>query len=210
MRYERKYRIEHLKWWQVEQLIKLHPAGLYRLYPDRSIHNIYFDTLGLTTFNENVIGIADRKKFRVRWYGDNVYNIQNPKLEIKIKTNQLGVKESFSIPAFSLQEIDQATQSIQNLKQVQTSLEPKLLNSYTRSYYSSPDQKFRLTIDRDMKYQHPNNFINYHAHDNDTILEVKYDREYDDVSEYIFQHLPFRQTKNSKYVKGLFALHSSH
>lgn len=208
MRYERKYRIEHLQWWQVEQIIKLHPAGLQRLYPDRSIHNIYFDTPSVTTFHDNVIGIADRKKYRIRWYGEDVYTIRNPKLEVKIKTNALGHKQSFPVNSFSLHNIREATDQIKQFKNITTLLEPTLLNSYTRSYYGSPDGKFRITIDRNLRYQQPQFFSCYNTHDADTIVEVKYDREHDDLAEYIFQHLPFRQTKNSKYVSGLFSIYS--
>ena len=46
MRYERKYKIEGVSLGIILQSIAMHPAGLSKIYPDRQINNIYFDTPG--------------------------------------------------------------------------------------------------------------------------------------------------------------------
>jgi len=101
MRYERKYKNENLSLAMTHQSIRSHPAGLRKIFPDRQINNIYFDTPGLTAYHENVVGVASRKKFRVRWYGSEKEAIQNPHLEIKIKDNELGFKKTFPVAPFS-------------------------------------------------------------------------------------------------------------
>jgi len=70
LRYERKYKLDLATPAFVKQVIKMHPASFRKIHPDRQVNNIYFDTIDLTTYKDNVIGIADRKKFRVRWYGE--------------------------------------------------------------------------------------------------------------------------------------------
>ena len=77
MRYERKYKIENVALDVIIQALKMHPAGLSKIYPDRQINNIYFDTPGLTTYKENVMGIANRDKYRVRWYGWDAFFIDS-------------------------------------------------------------------------------------------------------------------------------------
>ena len=72
MRYERKYKVSDLHHHVILQTIRMHPAGLRKIYPDRQINNIYFDSTGLQCYHDNVDGIGERKKFRVRWYGDDV------------------------------------------------------------------------------------------------------------------------------------------
>ncbi|MEM6963702.1 MAG: VTC domain-containing protein, partial [Bacteroidota bacterium] len=152
MRFERKYKTETLALALVEQTIKLHPAGFRKIYPDRQVNNIYFDTADYTTYQENVIGIAARKKFRVRWYGTILEEIQSPVFEIKIKQNQLGDKISNKINDFKFSELKCVTKEIQLLAKARLPLQPTLLNTYERSYFGTMDGKFRVTIDRKMRF----------------------------------------------------------
>ena len=70
MRYERKYRIENVDISLINQIVKMHPAGFRKAYPDRSVNNIYLDTPDFETYRANVAGVSERKKYRVRWYGE--------------------------------------------------------------------------------------------------------------------------------------------
>ena len=54
MRYERKYKIENLSLPLVEQSVRLHPASFKKIFPDRQINNIYFDTADFRTYKDNV------------------------------------------------------------------------------------------------------------------------------------------------------------
>jgi len=206
MRYERKYKIENLSYSLVEQSIRLHPAGFRKIFPDRQVNNIYFDTSDWTTFKENVMGIAERKKFRIRWYGENLQDIEQPIFEIKIKSNQLGDKISHPILPFQLSKLDLTFKEIQNLSEAKVSLLPTLLNSYHRSYFGTPDGKFRITLDRKLRYfSLLNNFIfnTYQIQDEGVVMELKYKETLDLATDRITQHFPFRMTKSSKYVSGI-------
>ena len=82
MRYERKYKIENISYSLVEQSIRLHPAGFQKLFPDRQVNNIYFDTMGLEFFKQSHEGSSPRVKIRLRWYG-NFFN-NNGKYNFKL------------------------------------------------------------------------------------------------------------------------------
>lgn len=211
MRYERKYRIEQVDKQLILQTLKLHPAGLKVLFPDRQINNIYFDTPSLTTYKENVMGIANRDKFRVRWYGWDVKDIHKPKLEIKHRRNNVGYKTIHKIETFELNALQPLTQQVNNLIPSFAVLKPVLQNSYKRSYFSTRDQKFRLTLDWDLTYFSFLNNYEFKQHQrtelNTCILEVKYEKELEDQVDRIAQFLPFRSTKNSKYVSGVQLCH---
>ena len=222
MRYERKYKAEHLDFALVQQMIRLHPVGFRKIFPDRQVNNIYLDTEDLTTYKENVMGIAERKKFRIRWYGDVNQNIQNPIFEIKIKNNLLGSKISKPFPIFDLSELcfnslgdlkspSELKLKVQQLAKAEQDLRPVLLNSYLRSYYGSPDGKFRITIDRHLRYfsiLHSFSFKKYLLQDPGLVIELKYDEQLDNQTDRITQHLPFRLTKSSKYVTGVDLTHA--
>ncbi len=206
MRYERKYRISACDHRFVEQVLRNHPASFRKIFPDRQINNIYWDTIGLQTYHDNVVGIANRQKFRLRWYGNDVGEVIAPKLEIKIRQNELGDKKIFDIPSFDLHQPEVHSDEIEQLTRSNTNLVPVLLNSYHRSYWGTFDGEFRMTIDYNMRFHSLLNegaFRGYRHRDEAVILELKYDEKMESQSDRITQYIPFRRTKNSKYVIGV-------
>jgi len=205
MRYERKYKIERLSLPLVHQSIRLHPAGFRKIFPDRQVNNIYFDTTDYNTYKDNVMGIAERRKFRIRWYGKNLELISNPHFEIKIKNNQLGDKLIHQLKDFTIDDLDFITNKIQTLSNTFKPLHPTLFNSYHRSYFGTPDKKFRITIDSQMSYHsmRNHNIKTDRIKDEEIVLELKYDQNLDAQTDRITQYFPFRLTKSSKYVTGM-------
>jgi SPX domain protein involved in polyphosphate accumulation len=207
MRYERKYKIENVALAVIIQAIKLHPAGLSKIYPDRQINNIYFDTPGLTTYKENVMGIANRDKFRVRWYGWNPFEIEKARLEIKHRRNNVGNKTIYPVAPFSFDNLSSVSREVNQLSGTFALLQPALQNSYRRAYYGTRDQKFRITLDWDLSYaslRTCNRLRRHQQFDSQVyILEVKYEQEIEKEADRISQFFPFRATKNSKYVTGI-------
>ncbi len=211
MRYERKYQINHLNKWQVIQIVQLHPAGFRKIYPDRQVNNIYFDSPDFQTWRHNIDGVNQRKKYRLRWYGKEIKALNNPQFEIKIKQNELGAKEVYNFKSYSLQDLEKITSQI---NQVHTShypgsylqLSPTLLNTYQRSYFGTSNKKFRITVDYNLRFYAPLHkaaFCPTPYIQASIILELKYDEKMDQAAKEIFKFLPFRQTKNSKYVTGV-------
>ena len=206
MRYERKYKIDNLNHRVVEQSLRVHPAGLRKIYPDRTINNIYFDTVHLKNYHDNVEGVSLRQKVRIRWYGENTTNIKTPNLEIKHRHNEVGRKDIIPVPNFELYQLKTITKITNDLLPQITRLMPVLVNAYRRSYYGTSDGKYRLTIDRDLQYFsliNTNRFTRFNIKEDAVVLEIKYDQEYDNLTDRITQFLPFRQTKSSKYVTGV-------
>lgn len=206
MRHEKKYKSENLHPEIVRQVIRNHPASFRKIFPDRQINNVYFDTPNYMAYTENVDGVSERRKFRVRWYGDDVRIIRDPKLEIKIKSNQLGRKETFAVGDFTLDDFKQLNQEVSNHSQLRLQFIPTLINSYRRSYFGTSNGKFRITVDWDLRYFsliRANRFTSYAIKEEATVLELKYDQAWDEKADPIMQYIPFRQTKSSKYVSGL-------
>ena len=207
MRYERKFKMYNLMPDLITQMVRLHPASFKKIYPDRQINNIYFDTSTLSTYWDNVNGVASRKKYRVRWYSDDVTKIKKPHFEVKARLNELGTKKIIRIDDFDLDNLRFLNRIVNELKDSPGRLQPVLMNSYKRSYYGTPDGKFRVTIDWDIRYfsmMFAQRFTRYTVQDfNAVVFEMKYDRYDDNDTDRITQHFPFRQTKSSKYVTGV-------
>lgn len=206
MRFERKYRIDVLSLDEVKQVLSFHPVSFREHHPDRSINNIYFDTPDLATYHENQAGVGHRKKYRVRWYGNKPGEVHKPKFEIKIKKNELGEKQTFKMEAFKLEKLVPLIDQVNTTNPDGLWIQPVLLNSYQRSYLISDDGRFRATLDYNMRYHSMLSggaFEVYRYSDPAIILEIKYESNEDEDLNMLTQHLPFRQTKHSKYITGV-------
>lgn len=215
-RYERKFDVNGLPFNVVEQIIRLNPACFREVYYPRSINNIYLDTHEKKSWRGNVNGDPDRVKTRIRWYGELFGNAESPTLEFKVKNGLLGRKPAYKLPDFhvdssitktAVQEIVRAAVVPPEVLGLIYDLEPTLLNCYKRKYYLSGNKKIRLTLDSELTYYkfgaNNNHFRRTYVEDN-VIVEVKYNSEDDHLVSDITKSFPFRLTKKSKYVSGVY------
>lgn len=207
-RFERKYEIEHFTPALVQQYIRLHPAGFRRLFPDRVVNNIYLDTPNLLTFHQNIAGVNERSKFRLRWYGKDYQKIEQSIFEVKMKHNELGSKRLYTFGTVEWNSIKELHKNLAQLSPDFAVLRPSLYNRYLRSYFGTSDGKFRITIDRDMDFAIPSLRPSFHLKNTKVVVEIKYKETDDQATDFIFQHLPFRPTKSSKYVTGILYLNA--
>ena len=216
-RYERKYLPETLSARDAKFSILSSRVVFKPLFYPRYINNIYLDTIRLDNYYDNVHGRSQRKKIRVRWYGDIIQSNIEPVLEIKIKSGHIGDKKLFKLPACDTRSIIESHQNIEKLfesanlpleiSQLVKNSIPRLLNRYKRTYFLDASGNFRMTVDENIKYQglksNFNFIINPVSLSKETVVELKYDSQFDSEAEYITENIPFRLTKNSKYVNGI-------
>lgn len=215
-RYERKFVIQPkflniLKiWFSVNEFL------LKKSFQSRQINNIYLDTINFDFFNQNITGIGIRNKVRLRWYGS-LYQHAEPILEIKQKAGSVGKKISYKTGnvntenLFSnnfLRDFLKKIDCDENLRYEFLKLYTSLINSYQRSYYESIDKTIRVTIDKNIIYYKPNfhsmkKKFRYKVKDPNIILEIKYSNKTTNLSNIFLNKIPFRITRNSKYVNGL-------
>ncbi|MBA9076989.1 polyphosphate polymerase domain-containing protein [Rufibacter quisquiliarum] len=219
-RFERKYLIRNVSLNEVKQAALFHPKGFVPIFHPRTINNIYFDTLGLRDYFDNVEGDQHRAKVRIRWYGELYGFKKKPVLEFKVKNGLMGYKDSYRLAPFTLdenfsKEIFLEVLRNSNLPQyvldAVSCLHPMLLNRYDRIYYLSLDKKFRITIDSNLTF-HKISFLRpisleKNLERDSVIMEMKYNREEDVEARNISTHFPFLLTKSSKYVRGVDSLY---
>jgi len=216
-RYETKFSVLDLNRNEIENIIKSHPAIFHEIYFTRNVNNIYFDTYDFSNFIDNIEGVRDRKKIRIRWYGDLIGECNNPILEIKYKQGLLGWKERHNLSDFTLDlenhfNFKGVFDKLANNKSFDLNkldlefYNPTLLNRYERTYYLSSDKKYRLTLDNKMEFYSINpirEHFKIFSDEEKTVVELKYNHQYADGARIITEHFPFRLTKNSKYVIGV-------
>lgn len=216
-RYERKFLVEDLMPFQVAALIKQHPRLFYEPYPPRHVNNLYMDSPEMTNYYENVDGATQRRKVRVRWYGEPFGEISHPMLEVKRKEGLVGTKHTYPLSAFPmntgfcvevLQDALDASDLQPEARLALRSLNVVLFNRYYRHYYATHDGAFRLTLDTQMEYYKVNGllgnrFVHRQRNYRDVVVELKYEVEQEQGANGVAGFFPFRVTRNSKYVQGI-------
>jgi len=186
-------------------------------YPERIVNSIYFDDISYSSVKDNLAGIPNRMKTRLRWYqNEKERQIGVPILEQKIKDGRLGTKSS--IPIHSLENaIFGSTFSTMIFKIKEevphdhfASLEyliPTLHVSYSRQYYES-NNGLRITIDDNIKFD--SHFsLNHKLSDvgkvsyRSKIVELKFDPSMKNYVSDLIRPLSLTPVRNSKYLTGL-------
>jgi hypothetical protein len=197
--------------------LRLHPEGFRAAHPPRTVNNLYLDTADLRCFNDNLMGVSDRLKIRLRWYGQpDITLINNPTLELKIKKNMLGDKRrqklactmDLSRPFVEILKLIRSQAGAPWQPWLQAAVQPTIINHYHREYYVSPDGAIRATLDYGLKTYNQRLSSRPNLHRampaNDTLLiEVKAKPQDHERLQRAMGFFPIQRGRNSKYVNGL-------
>ncbi len=218
-RYERKFLVDQLDPAQVRAMVKRHPGMFYEPYPPRYVNNLYLDTKSMDNYFDNVNGVGDRRKVRIRWYADLFQDVETPALEFKLKQGLVGVKHVYRLAPFVMdrrfdqrccQEIWRQSDLPPRVAHTMRALNVVLCNRYRRRYFATRDRQFRLTIDTEMTFyqvKRTNNcFLHRHVDYTHIVVELKYLESMDEQAQRMAAYFPFIVTKSSKYVAGIDAV----
>ncbi len=189
-----------------------------REYPDRTVNSVYYDTQSYECLRTNLIGVGNRYKARLRWYGTDG-EPESLILEYKIRRGRVGSKLRYTIPGGRLAETKLADIRRQLLAVVTPEyarmagdfIAPVLRLAYLRSYYISADRKVRLTIDRQQEFfdlrrsryvvsprgRHPYPYY---------VIEVKAEWQEAPLLSRTIRDFPLSVMRNSKYLIGASTL----
>ena len=154
-----------------------------------------------------------RAKFRYRWYND-LEKWDDGNFEIKFKVFTAGKKD---LRFWSKNLKDQIEEII---KQIKSSIPqdkiiyfdkycmPAILNRYFREYFLSHDRNFRITLDRkidiyDQRIKSLPNIKSKVLRNNHLIVEIKFDRNKRSEINDLLDHMPIRNSRNSKYINSI-------
>ena len=213
-RYERKYVVPcHLEG-NLASILRCSRFGFREIFTERTVNNLYFDTPLFRFFHENVQGVSDRMKVRIRWYGDRLSE-GRCRLEIKRRNGLVGTKEVHQLILKSgelmefglLKRLDLPGGLSYGLSE----LRPTLLNRYKRRYFLSADGRYRVTLDHELRYSTPSALGCpgcMGSPDAMSVLELKYDCDADPGAAAMASEWPFSLSKKSKYVTGMAAVYN--
>ena len=183
-------------------------------YPKRTVNSIYFDSLDYSSIRQNLDGVSNKKKIRVRWYGEED-KLVKPLLEVKSKRGSETKKESYNINELNGLEFlnFKNLEIIKNFinKKIKTNkiIYPILTTNYNREYFISSNGKVRATVDYNLKSIFLKNQSQLDIKKNFSfvcILELKYATKLDKYVMENLREMTLRLSKNSKFVNSAFEI----
>jgi hypothetical protein len=215
-RVERKFIPINLSVNEVTWSILSNPAIFLPAFSDRYVNNIYLDSGNICSYMDGAVDAEERGKYRIRWYGKSFKNALKPVLEFKAKKNYFGTKIRFPLPAFDFGNLlqSQITKALLigsdvpvAMKSLLAGYKPVLLNRYLRSYFKASHDNIMITVDRDVSITSGEVGKDPRWRRlRDTVVEMKYPPELENEAREIINLLPFRLTKNSKFMRGIETL----
>tara|TARA_Y200000002_G_scaffold267367_1_gene222262 strand:- start:31 stop:705 length:675 start_codon:yes stop_codon:yes gene_type:complete len=181
-------------------------------YPQRKVNSIYFDDDNFSSIKENLDGVSNKRKIRIRWYGVEKKLIK-PQLEIKGKKGSETRKRNYSINELSNLKFSDLKniEKIKNLVNVKIQLKkiiyPVLSTHYDRQYFISNNNKIRATVDYNIQSVYLKNISQMNIVKNFSkvcILELKYPTKLDRYVREKLKNITLRLSKNSKFVNSAF------
>lgn len=196
--------------------IRAHSGAFAVSYPPRIVNNLYMDTHDMQWLDESVEGLSQRRKVRLRWYGDQTGKVAAA-FEVKRKHDRANWKLRHPV-AEPLELTAGGTwpgivsRSLESLPgwiraEIGADLVPVLVNRYRREYYEDRSGKLRITIDSDQDVYDQRlsarpNLMRRAPRRDSVVIEVKGPLdEWERIKE-VAAELPVRVTRNSKYALG--------
>ena len=217
-RYEVKFHLNEKKYSFVQNWLYV-KTPFVRSFPNRTVNSLYFDDVNYSSVKDNLSGVAQRSKYRLRWYDSVLTNPDHVIFEEKMRNGRVGKKKHIRLPDvgrdLSHANIHHTTQainrSISNSKYQFTFdyLFPTLLLSYDREYFAD-NNSIRITVDKNLQFGAPiaEKTISQHQKIRATsgVLEVKFNASSKDWAHSYISQLNLTPVRNSKYLAGLALL----
>ena len=182
-----------------EKINFINKNHLNKIFPDRIVESIYFDTKDLQFFSLSEEGVTPRFKIRLRGYN----NEKPSNLEIKKTKNyhrEKIVLKNFQFNSFELHK------TLKNMG-INNIVDQKIRVKYLRSYYELKDLG-RITMDENIEFFNPSKEFRNPKKINKIILEVKIQKKEIDKNQ-VEKIINLKESRFSKYCVGINCLRNS-
>ena len=228
MRREKKFTFQQEYLSNVRKRIHDSKYLFRKTYDDRYVNSIYLDSFDFANYNENLSGLSQRSKARIRWYSEKTFRQlsenDDVSFEIKTRNNLFGEKLVYKLN-FPIEVLRM------NASEIFYFLRDSLPNeylphmdhcnvfslgvAYKREYYEDFSKEIRATIDRNLSFRRLNNSLPLNFKSVECIkleygiLELKYPQKIPDIMREIhFDGNEITPGRHSKYTIGVNLIES--
>jgi hypothetical protein len=223
MRQEKKYTFSITNLSEVKKNIQDSVNSISKSYEDRYVNSLYFDSYDYLNYEENLGGLSNRSKARLRWYSKkpflNIDKETNMYFEIKIKRNLFGSKlihkfkfsnDTILFDNYSIINYLRKILPLSFLPYIDHCSIMSLGVSYEREYFETYTKNLRLTIDKNIKFIRPNFFDVFNFKEIETynldygVLELKFLKNMsNEVRNIMLDCVSISSGRHSKYSVGI-------
>lgn len=223
MRQEKKYTFSITNLLDVKKSIQNSNFSISKSYENRFVNSLYLDSFDYLNYEENLGGISNRSKARIRWYSKKPFakitKNTNIFFEIKTRNNLFGSKliHKINFPDHTISYDNNLMVNylrkilpLKFLPYIDHCSVFSLGVSYDREYYETSSKKLRLTIDNDIKFIKLNSFEVFNFKQVETynaeygVLELKLPKDtYDEIADIPIDFLDITSGRHSKYSVGI-------
>tara|TARA_B110000008_G_scaffold100403_1_gene103111 strand:- start:57 stop:746 length:690 start_codon:yes stop_codon:yes gene_type:complete len=216
-RYEIKFSLDELSYVRAMRWLFVHTHAKKK-FEHRYVNSLYFDNPNYSSIRDNLAGISDRSKYRLRWYNalKSPNDIMSPCFEKKIRKGRLGRKEVIPLknlkdnfPSQSLQKIESDVRlELQKNNILFDDYYTSILGvKYLRQYFED-NEGLRITIDSNIQFSYVDGITSRMSaspklFNQRYVMELKFDIELKDHASMILKKLNMSPTRHSKYLMGL-------
>ena len=217
-RYEVKFKLDQKSYTYLQNWLYSKTPFL-RVFENRKVNSLYFDDLGYNSVKDNLSGVANRYKYRLRWYDGGLSAFDDVIFEEKARIGRVGKKRFLKIPfarndLFSV-DVNRITREINkqvfsgSSKLTSDYLFPTLLVNYEREYFCD-NKGIRITIDKNLNFAAPlaQKAVTEHKMIgvSSRVLEVKFDMSCKNEAQAYISKINLPPVRNSKYLTALAVL----
>ena len=186
-------------------------------FPERTVNSIYFDDIEFSSIKDNLSGLPDRLKTRLRWYQNEAKGVALPPvLEEKIRSGRLGSKNTLKLNSVSEDIEKMPLTDVMACLRSELPLDhdlsrhhfsPVLNVSYSRQYFEDVTG-LRITIDEKIRFRsnfslarslNTHRYVQYQSR----IAELKFDPRLKDTVKDLLRPLNISPVRHSKYLTGM-------
>ena len=216
IRHEMKFILDEVRLCEAEEWMQ-RATSCREVFQVRKVNSLYFDDPHYEALKDNLMGMPNREKLRLRWYSDTEgHGCISPKVEVKIREGRVGYKKTVPLEDSDTNLVEVNYQQLfaeicsrlpenHNLP-LNKFFIPTLHVSYDRTYFEAPNG-IRMTIDRNIKFYDPNQHqspATAFAHNyNRIIMELKFPPELKNHVAGLLRRSNLTPQRHSKYVAGL-------
>jgi len=187
------------------------------VHSPRTVNSVYFDDHSYSALQDNLAGISERRKIRLRWYNDeDREKINGIRLEVKHRKGRLGYKDRYALPGLERNILDLKYSELFPLLHarlggddvflVEDYFFPMLQVSYLREYFEGLNG-ISVTFDRPIAFYSPlahmRPFEGVCVSYPNSIMEIKFAPEQKDNVAASLRCLNLTPKRHSKYLVGL-------
>jgi len=216
-RYEIKFSLDDVNYAKAMKWLFVNTHAVKK-FDNRYVSSLYFDDPGYSSIRDNITGLSDRSKYRLRWYdkGTESSCAISPRFEVKIKKGRLGKKDSVNLTNlkdnFTTLPLHQTENDVRHELRSSNILLDDYYTSvlhvrYLREYYED-NLGLRITFDSEIQFSYVDGLTLVLSncpklHYRRKIMEFKFNVELKDHVSELMRSLNMSPTRHSKYLMGL-------